>query len=409
MGLGTTLKISFDAKKVQRGLSKINTSIGNLSKRVAQIGVAAVATGFAALTAGVIAFTISSSNAAASTEALTMQFTTLLGSAEAAQERMEEITKFAAETPFEINELADTSRMLQTMGGTLLATGEGLRLVGDAAAMTGRPMNEVGLAIGRVFGAVTSGTSAGEMVNRLQELGLITGNTKRKFDELAAAQKKGDAQVLSSAQALRLLKGVMSQTEGGMAALATTTQGMKSNMADAIFQIKASFGKGINEGLKIALTAINTKLPQMMESFRTFGALIGDTIADAVNGDYARLAMVGSMIGDAIGGGMKIAMAQAWQNIGNFMNQRKNWITGEVNPEDLAQQNKDKAYLRQSMVEELVGSLKQQYKEAIARPAALPRGAWREPMAGEKSMIIDGKVVQLLEKVANNTAGGTKM
>ena len=300
MGLGTTLKISFDSKKVQRGLDSITSKIGAIGKKFATFGLAAITTGFAAITAGLVAFTVGASKAATSIESLTTQFKTLLGSSSAAQERMEEITKFAAETPFEISELADTSKLLQTLGGNLLATGDGLRLVGDAAAMSGQPIKEVGLSIGRIFNAITSGTSAGEAVNRLQELGLITGKTKLGFETLAAAQKKGVAASLTSAEALKRLKTVMSQTEGGMAALAATTEGKLSNMADNISQLKVAFGTGFNDGLRVALDAINTKLPEMLERFKVFGDSIGQTISDAVNGNFQKLVDVGKLIGDVI-------------------------------------------------------------------------------------------------------------
>jgi len=317
MGLGTTLKIAFDAKRVQRGLKSIGTSIGNLSKRVAQIGVASAAAATAILTASVIAFTVASSQAASSVESLTTQFTTLLGSADKAGKRMEEIVKFAASTPYEIQELAETSKMLQTMGGNLLATGDGLRMVGDAAAMSGRPISEVGLAIGRVFNAITSGTSAGEMVNRLQELGLITGTNKRRFEELAAAQKKGQAQILSSSQALRLLKTVMSQTEGGMEALSATTEGKMSNMKESFVQLQVAFGTGMNKGLKVAIDAVTDFLPKLEAKFAQLGVILGDTIAESVQGDFTRLQKIGELAGVAIGGGVKIGLMQTLRSIGN--------------------------------------------------------------------------------------------
>lgn len=300
MGLGTTLKIAFDAKKVQRGLAGIASKMGAIGKKFATFGLAAVTTGFAAITAGLVAFAISSSNAATNIESLTTQFTTLLGSTTKAQERMEEITKFAAETPFEIAELSETSKLLQTLGGDLLATGDGLRLVGDAAAMSGRPLTEVGLSIGRLFNAVTSGTSAGEAVNRLQELGLITGKAKIQFQDLAEAQKKGKASTLSSAEALKLLRGVMAQTAGGMEALSRTTEGKLSNMSDNIAQLKVAFGTGFNDGLRIALDAVNSFLPKLQERFEQVGKVIGSAIRQSVEGNNDEFIAIGKLIGDII-------------------------------------------------------------------------------------------------------------
>ena len=163
----------------------------------------------------------------------------------------------------------------EVMGGKLISTGKGLELVGDAAAMAGQPLEEVGLQIGRVFSAITSGNSAGEAVNRLQELGLITGATKLRFEQLAAAQKKGKAEVLSGASALKLLQTVMSKTQGGMAALSATTEGKLSNMKDNLSQLKVAFGEGFNIGLKNALDRVNEFLHQKMEKFKEFGLETG--------------------------------------------------------------------------------------------------------------------------------------
>jgi hypothetical protein len=323
MAISTTFTLKFAGAAVEKGLSRVQSAFKSLGGVAAQAGkmllspFAALTAmlGAGALTAGLLSFVKGSSAAASSVESLTTQFTTLLGSATAAQKRMEEITEFAAKTPFEIQELAATSKLLEVMGGKLISTGAGLRLVGDAAAMAGQPLAEVGLHIGRVFSAVTSGTSAGESVNRLQELGLITGETKVRFEQLAAAQKKGKVEVLSGAQALKLLEGVMSKAKGGMAALSATTEGKLSNLRDNLDQLKVSFGKGFNDGFKVALDAANTKLPQLMAKFAEFGKIIGKTIQEAVSGDLNRLVTIGELIGTAISGGMKIGIKAAGREI----------------------------------------------------------------------------------------------
>jgi hypothetical protein len=387
MAISTTFTLKFAGAEVEKGLSRVQSafkSLGGVASKAGKMLLSPFAAltamlGAGALTAGLISFVKGSSAAASSVESLTTQFTTLLGSATAAQERMEEITKFAATTPFEISELAATSKLLEVMGGKLISTGDGLRLVGDAAAMAGQPIGEVGLHIGRLFSAITSGTSAGESVNRLQELGLITGATKIKFEELAAAQKKGTAATLSGEKALKLLQGVMSKAQGGMAALSNTTEGKLSNLRDNLDQLKVSFGKGFNDGFRVALDAANTKLPQLMAKFAEFGKLIGKTISEAVNGDLTRFFMIGNMIGTAIGGGLKLAFSEAWQELGNIMNQRKNWITGEVNPEDLRKQEKDRQYLRESMGGEIIEKIRTQYKEAIEMPTTLPQPQGAHP------------------------------
>jgi hypothetical protein len=299
-----TVDIRGNASHLEKTLKSAKGSIARLGS-VATAGVTGLAALGAAGAAGLTAFVVSSSKAASNVESLTMQFETLLGGADAAGKRMEDIVKFAASTPFEIPELAATSKLLQVMGGDLLATGDGLRMVGDAAAIAGQPLQEVGLHIGRVFNAITSGTSAGESVARLQELGLITGTVKREFEDLAAAQKKGTVATLTSQQALAKLRGILSQTDGAMARLAATTEGKLSNMKDNIGQLQVAFGTGFNAGLRDALDATNNFLPQLESKLAESGSVIGSAISQAVQGNTAELANIGALAGEFFFEGFK--------------------------------------------------------------------------------------------------------
>lgn len=305
MAIGTTLKIGFDATSVKRGLDGLGSSVAGFTGNIAKMGIASLAAGLTAAGVGAIAFAKSASQSASETEALTSQFETLLGSVTAAKDRMQEITKFAAKTPFEIKELASTSKMLEVVAGKMLSTGDGLRLVGDAAALAGEPIQEVGLHIGRVFQAMTSGTSAGESVSRLQELGLISGQTKIRFQELAEQQKKGKADVLSQSAAFNMLSEAMSKTSGAMDKLSQTTQGKLSNLRDNIDQLKVSFGTGFNEGLKDALDATNNFLPKLNEKMKIAGSYVGTAISEAVEGDISKFELIGRIVSEGILSGIK--------------------------------------------------------------------------------------------------------
>ena len=299
-----TVDIKGNASHLDKTLKGVKTSLGSIGSVAGSVTTALAGMG-AAGAAALGAFAISSSQKASAIESLTMQFETLLGSAENAGNRIAEITKFAASTPFEISELAATSKLLQTMGGTMLATGEGLRMVGDAAAISGQPLEEIGLHIGRVFNAITSGTSAGESVGRLQELGLMTGKVKLEFEALAEAQKKGKAPILSQGEAMAKLQDVFKATSGAMERLASTTEGKLSNMKDNFDQLQVAFGTGFNNGLRDALDATNNFLPQLQAKFTEAGEIVGSAISDAVAGDYERFGLIGGVIGEALVAGLK--------------------------------------------------------------------------------------------------------
>jgi hypothetical protein len=316
-----TVDIKGNASHLDKTLKGVKTSLGSIGSVAGSVTTALAGMG-AAGAAALGAFAISSSQKASAIESLTMQFETLLGSAENAGNRIAEITKFAASTPFEISELAATSKLLQTLGGDLLATGDGLRMVGDAAAISGQPIAEVGLHIGRVFNAITSGTSAGESIGRLQELGLMTGKVKLEFEALAAAQKKGKAPILSQGEAMAKLQDVFKATSGAMEKLAITTEVKLSNMKDNFDQLQVAFGTGFNNGLRDALDATNNFLPQLQAKFTEAGEIVGSAISDAVAGDYERFGLIGGVIGEALLAGFKAAWFKGVDEL--FLDQFRN-------------------------------------------------------------------------------------
>jgi hypothetical protein len=87
---------------------------------------------------------------------------------------------------------------------------------------------------------------------------------------------------------------------GMLAKMADTTEGKMSNLSDSITSLKVAFGTGFNDGLKVALDAVSSKLPQLEESFSNMGKKIGDAIASAVAGDISKLTAIGDLIGSVI-------------------------------------------------------------------------------------------------------------
>lgn len=313
--MALTIRIRADASHFKKTIAGVEVQASGLTGVMGKLGgvigtagfagaLTAAAAGAVALGAG-LAFVKDASGKAAGIESLTMQFETLLGSADAARERMEEIKKFAASTPFEVANLSETSKLLQTLGGDMLATGAGLRMVGDAASIAGQPIQEVGLHIGRLFNAITSGTSAGESVARLQELGLMTGKVKLEFEALAAAQKKGTKPVMDQTAAMTLLQGVFAKTAGAMERLSMTTEGKLSNMKDAIDNLKVAFGTGFNVGLKNALDASNAYLPTLESRFASAGDFLGKALTESLSGDTEKFAALGVLVGTAFWEGFK--------------------------------------------------------------------------------------------------------
>ena len=345
------VKIGADASQFERTMRGVKSSIGGVKSSI--LGVAGATGALMAVSKAFDLITIAareafglikdSSQVAASIENLEVQFRVLLGSTTAAKERMEELQKFAASTPFTIPDIAAASKQLQTYGGDLLATGEGLRIVGDAAAVSGVPLQQVAMHAGRLFSALKSGKTAGEALTELQQMGLISAEARARLEELSATQtagaaatekiakatkygkeiqqewvdqqKAGKAATLDASGALDVLREALSATEGGMAMLAETTDGKMSMVQDAIFQVKNAFGTGFNEGLKDALDATTEFIPKFKEHMTIAGQMVGMSISDAVEGDLEMIRKIGELIGLTLKRGIDIALTAGKQGV----------------------------------------------------------------------------------------------
>lgn len=185
----------------------------------------------------------------ATLEQQSVAFRTLLGSVEAAEKRMRELADFAASTPFELPDLVAASRILQSLAGDELAAGEGLKLIGDAAAATGRNFQELAMWAGRLYAGLKSGTPAGEATMRLIEMGAISGDTARKLNALA-----------ESGAAMQRPFEVMQETfgrfGGAMDLQAETFKGLWSTLKDTVRSDLGSITEGLTEQIKQLMRAI---------------------------------------------------------------------------------------------------------------------------------------------------------
>lgn len=215
-------------------------------------GLAVAATGIGAVTAAAAAGTVAGLKYNAMMEQQEVAFSTLLRSADAAKQRMVDLAQFAANTPFELPEVVQASRVLQALAGDALATGRGLRLVGDAAAAVGQPFQDVAMWIGRAYAGLESGTPIGEATLRLVEMGAITGEQARNLNLLAESGK-------GVGRAFEELTGVFGRFDGAMDKQSRTLNGLLSTLKDsgmaALGEMTAGLTRATKEMLESVLSA----------------------------------------------------------------------------------------------------------------------------------------------------------
>lgn len=225
-------------------------------------------------------------------------FQVLLGSAEAATDRMRELSKFAADTPFELPEVAQASRTLETLTKGALATGKGLTLVGDVAAGTQQPFAEIATWVGRLYDGLQSGRPVGEAMARMQELGVISGETRARIEQLQTAGKKGDDVWNVMSAALGRFSGMMKQQSG-------TWNGLMSTLQDGIAGVFREFGTPILPQLKPILSEGIGLTEQIAAKAREWGAAVADGIA------LLRGANDVGRLGELVGLSLKVGFGEA--------------------------------------------------------------------------------------------------
>ena len=182
--------------------------------------------------------------------------TTQLGSAAAGKDAMEMIQKFAAETPFAVDELTGSFVKLASQG--FQPTKDQLTNLGDLAASMGKPFDQLAEA---VLDAQT-----GEF-ERLKEFGIKAKQHGDKIELTFKGQKTTIDKSAGAMQDYLLGLGKAPGVIGAMAAISETTGGKLSNLGDSVDNLK----KGIGESLKPVIDAIIGKINQFVKKLEAVG------------------------------------------------------------------------------------------------------------------------------------------
>ncbi len=285
---GINYTLGMNPSGFNAGVSGALGKLADLGKKAAMI----TSTAGLAAGAGIGALIAKSIGKAAEMEDLEAGFAPLLGGFDAARQRMEELAKFAAATPFELPQIAQASMQLETITKGALSTGAALTMVGDVAAGPFKgDFLAASEAIGELYDALHNGGDIGDVVSRLQQLGAISGDAKRAMLALHAETGNG-------AQAWKIATGELAKFDGMMAVKAGTWNGKMSTLTDAVSALMAKFGKPIMDSLKPYLDGLIVKV----ESLTDFGVRMGEKIGKSLELAFAAFqsgnafAAVGAML-----------------------------------------------------------------------------------------------------------------
>ena len=181
---------------------------------------------------------------------LEVAFTTMLGSADKANDLMSQLVRTAATTPFDLKSVSEGAKQLLAYGTQADEVNGTLIRLGDIAAGLSIPLNDLVYLYGTTM---TQGRMFTQDLRQFQgrgipiadELAKIFGVTKDKVGELVTAGKVGAAEVQ---QAIENMTNAGSRFGGLMEKQSHTITGQISNIEDAIDSMFNDIGKA-NEGV----------------------------------------------------------------------------------------------------------------------------------------------------------------
>jgi|GEM_PF-1032338 len=213
-------------------------------------------------------------------EQIKVAFETMLGSAEKAKEVMEDLTSFAAKTPFTITGVFKSSKQLLAMGievDKLLPT---LKSLGDVSAGVSQPLARIALNFGQVK---TQGKLTGRELRDFNVLGVGLASTLAKNmgvaeDSIQDLVSAGKVKFKDVEEAFASMTGAGGRFENLMIKQSKTLLGLWSNFQDTLQILSIQMGDELLPTLKSILLAfldwhdankklIKTKLVKFVKDF----------------------------------------------------------------------------------------------------------------------------------------------
>jgi tape measure domain-containing protein len=258
----TKLQIVIDAaNNANSAFASLGKDLDSVSKQTKDLrtGMMAVGTAGTAAFVGLSAIGFAAVKAGADFEQTGIAFRTMIGDAGVAQQTLNELSQFAARTPFELPQLEQASKQLLAYGITAKDLIPTLHMLGDISAGVGMDkLPELILAFGQVQAKghlagqeLLQFTNAG--VGLAQQIQKDLGLTRDQFEKLMEAGKISSAQVT---QALREMT-----SEGGlffnlMDNQSASLAGLWSNLKDQFTLTARTIGTQLLPYLKPLVTQL---------------------------------------------------------------------------------------------------------------------------------------------------------
>lgn len=233
------------------------------------VGVAAMATkGIYAMTK---AWATMGTGAASKLETVQNQLRVMLKGLDAAKQRVRELRNFAIVTPFKMGDIVQGNRALESLSRGALTTTKAMTMVGDAAAQAGVGFEDMAVYVGRLYDGLAGGRPVGEVLFRLAELGVISGQARTSLEAL---QESG----AGFSAVWNVVEGELKRSAGTMGYTSKTLEGLQSTLEDTQDELKATFSGNFLEGQKEAISAQIKTMENLKPAVEGLGKAFGGMV-----------------------------------------------------------------------------------------------------------------------------------
>ena len=258
------VRIGADTRGLNKSLGKVQRNMRSMTSNLTALGTQMTK----AITLPILGVGAMAIKSAADLEKMEVSFISLTGGAQQAADMMKQLNEFTAKTPFQIEAVATSARQLIASGTKISEVNEQLQFLGDIAATTGAPINE----IAAIFAKVNAkGKVELQNLNQLAERGIPI--FKALSDATGLLPSELGAGAVSVEQFNATLKSF--NEEGGMAegAMERLSQTATGKFSTALDNLKLA-GAALAEDL---LPPINALLDSIVKLAGKFTDLSGST------------------------------------------------------------------------------------------------------------------------------------
>ncbi len=316
--LGTLILGGSKAEAAMAGVGQaiLTKVVGPLGKLV---GITAIATrGLYNLTK---AWATMGTGAAAKLETVQNQLRVMLKGLDAAKQRVRELRNFSISTPFKMGDIVAGNRALEGLTKGALTTKKAMTQVGDAAAQAGVNFEDMAVYVGRLYDGLAAGRPVGEVLFRLAELGVISGQARNAIEQL---QESG----AGFSEVWRVVESELSRSSGTMGYTSKTLDSLQDTLADTEESLKATFSENFLDGQKQAVEAQIATLENLKPVVKGLGSAYGGFVSvlgtfearvmkavTSIPGMAHALEFLGRMAGVAAAGITALAVATGAANL----------------------------------------------------------------------------------------------